>query len=646
MVEKVITTSAIDCPDNCGIIATVKDGRLIKLEGNPEHGYTKGFLCKKGYQYINRIYNNKRVLFPQKRVKNGWKRISWDEALDTIAEKIRFFQDTLGNGSIMHFQGASSWGATKQLVNRFFNLLGGVTTIKGSLCSGSVRAAQAADMGVRLGNDPESLLNSKVIIIWGRDPVKTSIHLVPFLKKARKQGAQIILIDPIRTRTAQICDKHIAPRPGSDAYLAMGMAKELLRMDLVDVDFINNFTAGYDDYLALLNSFSMEEIAEKCDVGLQDIKKLAQAYGRNKPSAIVLGWGINKWVHSPEMIRLIDALGSLTGNIGIDGGGVNHGFLTQRHFDPKVLAPEAITYKRQLSEPLIGQEIKESKNPPVKMIWINASNPVVSCPNSNKVIEALKGLDFVVVVDQFMTDTAELAHIFLPTTTFFEEEDIVVSWGHNWIGPVNKAIEPLGESKSDLQIVQELSKRLGLAKEMEGSPGEWLKRIFKPMEKLGLSVERVMESPVRCPIAPMVAFEDRRFLTPSGKFEFIKHFYEEKRNAFPYYLLSPLSRTWHLSLILEDEHPEIPQVFIHPELAKENGILNKAMVLLKSASGELVAEAVLSDTIREDTISITHGTWIKKGGGVNQLTEDLASTAGNMASYYSSTVSIQAMRPA
>ena len=646
MIKRVITTSAIDCPDNCGIIATVKDGRLIKLEGNPEHGYTKGFLCKKGYQYIRRVYSNNRVLFPQKRVKNGWKRISWDEALDTIAEKIRFFQDTLGNGSIMHFQGASSWGATKQLVNRFFNLLGGVTTIKGSLCSGSVRAAQAADMGVRLGNDPESLLNSKVIIIWGRDPVKTSIHLVPIIKKAQKQGAQIILIDPIRTRTAQICDKHLAPRPGSDAYLAMGMAKELLRMDLVDVDFINNFTAGYDDYLALLNSFSMEEIAEKCDVGLQDIKKLAQTYGRNKPSAIILGWGINKWVHSPEMIRLIDALGSLTGNIGIDGGGVNHGFLTQRHFDPKVLAPEAITYKRQFSEPLIGQEIKKSKNPPVKMIWINASNPVVSCPNSNKVIEALKGLDFVVVVDQFMTDTAELAHIFLPTTTFFEEEDIVVSWGHNWIGPVNKAIEPLGESKSDLQIVQELSKRLGLAMEMEGSPGEWLRRIFKPMEKLGLSVERVMESPVRCPIAPMVAFEDRRFLTPSGKFEFIKHFYEEKRNAFPYYLLSPLSQKWQLSLILEDEHPEIPQVFIHPKLAKEKGILNKAKVLLKSASGELAAEAVLSDTIREDTISITHGTWIKKGGGVNQLTEDLVSTAGNMASYYSSTVSIQAIHPA
>jgi len=646
MMKKVVTTSAIDCPDNCGIIATVKDGRLIKLEGNSEHGYTKGFLCKKGYQYIRRVYSKKRVLFPLRKVKSGWKQVSWEEALDEIAEKIQFFKASHGNGSIMHFQGASSWGATKQLVNRFFNLLGGVTTIKGSLCSGAVRAAQAADMGVRLGNDPESLLNSRIIIIWGRDPVKTSIHLVPILKKARKQGAQIILIDPIRTRTAQICDKHIAPRPGSDAYLAMGMAKLLLKEGLVDVDFIDNFTAGSDDYIALLNSFSMEDIAEKCDVGLPDIKNLAQAYGRNKPSAIVLGWGINKWVHSPEMIRFIDALGSLTGNIGIDGGGVNHGFLTQRHFDPGVLAPEAITYKRKLSEPLIGQEIKDSKDPPVKMIWINASNPVVSCPNSNKVMAALKGLDFVVVVDQFMTDTAELAHIFLPTTTFFEEEDMVVSWGHNWIGPVNKAIEPLGKSKSDLQIVQELSKRLGLAKEMEGSPREWLKRIFSPMEKSGLSVERVMESPVRCPVAPMVAFEDKRFLTPSGKFEFIKHFYEEKPKAFPYYLLSPLGRTWHLSLILEDEHPEMPQVFIRPEIAKEQGILNNQMVLLKSASGELVAEAVLSDVIREDTISITHGTWIKKGGGVNQLTEDLESTAGNMASYYSSSVSVQAIQPA
>ncbi len=643
MEKTIITTSPADCPENCGIIAKVKDGRVIKLEGNPEHGYTKGFLCRNGYRYLNRVYSSKRVLFPQKKVKSGWKRISWDEALDTIAEKIKFFQDTYGNGSIMHFQGASSWGATKQLVKRFFNLLGGVTTIKGSLCSGSARAAQEADMGARLGNDPESILKSKVVIIWGRDPAKTSIHLLPLLKGAREQGARLILIDPIRTKTALICDEHIAPRPGSDGFLALGIAKELLEMDLVDADFIENHTAGYDTYLEILNSFSMEEIAEKCDVELPVIKKLAHTYGGQKPCSILLGWGINKWEHSPEMIRLIDALGALTGNIGIAGGGVNHGFQTGRHFDPQVLAPEAVKYRREIAEPLFGQGIIESKNPPIKMIWINGINPVVSCPNSNKVIEALKGLDFVVVVDHFMTDTADFAHVFLPTTTFLEEEDIVVSWGHNWIGPVNKAIEPLGESRSDLQIVQELSKRLGLEKEMEGTPREWLKRIFQPMEKAGLSVERVMQSPVRCPIAPMVAFEDKKFLTPSGKFEFLKEFYKERENEFTFHLLTPLSSTWLLSLILEEEHPDIPQAFINPNVARQKGIPDKSRVLLKSISGELIAEARVSDIAREDTIVISHGTWIKKGGGVNQLTQDLISSSGNMAAFYSTTVSIQAL---
>ena len=277
------------------------------------------------------------------------------------------------------------------------------------------------------------------------------------------------------------------------------------------------------------------------------------------------------------------------------------------------------------------------------MAWINGTNPVISCPNSNKVIKALKGLDFLVVVDHFMTDTADLAHILLPSTTFIEEEDIVVSWGHNWIGPVNKAIEPLGESKSDLQIAQELSKKLGLEEQMKGTPREWLKKIFQPMEKAGLLVEQVMRSPAKCPINPKVAFKDKRFSTPSGKFEFITEFYKERKNKFPYYLLTPLAHKWINSSILEEEHPEVPQVRIHPDVARKRGITEKSRVLLKTIAGELVAEARLSDSVRADTIAISHGTWIKKGGGVNQLTEDLISTSGNMAAYNSTTVSIKAV---
>ena len=641
MEKTIVTTCPLDCPDNCGVLARVMDGRVVALKGNTDHGHTRGFLCRKVYKYPQRVYSPNRILFPMKRLNGGWKRISWDEALDTIAEKIVFFQETFGSGSIMHFQRSASWGATKHLVRRLFNLLGGVTGTKGSLCAGSVMAAQQADMGVRLGNDPQDFLNAKAILIWGRDPAKTSIHYLPILKEARLEGARLILIDPVRTKTAPLCDEHIAPRPGADGYLAMGMAKEIHRLGLIDQDFIRSHTAGYKEYLELIGSFSMKEVSEKCGLEQRVVERLARTYGEQKPASIFLGYGINKWVHSPGMIRLIDALGAITGNIGTSGGGVNHGFQTRRHFDLQTLAPEAVRYKREIPEPILGQGIIDAEEPPIKMIWINGSNPVISCPNSYKVIQALKTLDFVVVVDHFITDTADLAHIFLPTTTFLEVEDVVVSWGHNWIGPVNKAIEPLGECKSDLHIVQELGGRLGLRNEMSGTTRDWLKRFLQPMEKAGVLLERVMESPVRCPIAPMVAFADKKFLTPSGKFEFIKTFYKEKEKERPYHLLSVLGEKWLNSLILEEEHPEMPQAFISPNVAREKSIRDQAKVLLNSSVGELVAEARFSEGLRDDTVVMPHGTWLKRGGAANQLTEDLLSDSGNMAAYYSTTVSIE-----
>jgi anaerobic selenocysteine-containing dehydrogenase len=379
-------------------------------------------------------------------------------------------------------------------------------------------------------------------------------------------------------------------------------------------------------------------------VGPDVIQQLACAYTEQKPAAILLGWGINKWVNSPEMIRMIDALGALSGNIGISGGGSNHGFQTQRHFDLQVLAPDSVKYKREIPMPLLGRGILESKAPPIKMLWIDGSNPVISCPHSNKVVEALKSLEFLVVVDLFMTDTAELADIFLPTTTFLEDEDIVVSWGHNWIGPVNKVIEPLGETKSDLTIVQELSGRLGLESEMAGTAREWLRRLLKPMENVGLSVDRVMESPVRCPIAPMVAFEGKRFPTPSGRFEFTNHVGTPQASKHSFHLLSVLSDDWINSTVLENDHPEIPKALINPSVARERGIRDKARALITSSAGKLVVEINVFDGIRNDTIAIQQGTWIKLGGGVNQLTEDLISSSGGMGAYYSTMVDIKPLR--
>ncbi len=640
---EIITTCAIDCPDNCGMIAHVENGRIVRLKGNPQHGYTRGFLCKKGYDYPQRVYSADRVLFPQLRTSTGWKRITWDEALGMVAEKIRFFQEAYGNGSIMHYWRTSSWGATKNLVGRLFNLLGGVTTQCGSLCSGSARAAITADRGIYLGNAPEDLLNSKTILIWGRDPYKTGIHLVPLLQEARHHGARLIVIDPIRTRTAESADEHLALRPGSDGYLAIGIGKSLLGQGLVDRIFLANHTEGFERHFLLLDSISMREICRECDIKETVIEKLALTYGQRRPSSILLGWGLNKWAHSPDMIRLIDALGALTGSIGLKGGGVNIGIQTGRHFDPEAFTVPQAKYSRTIPEPLLGQRILEASNPPIKMIWINGTNPVVSCPNSMKVIRALKTIDFVVVVDHFMTDTADLAHLFLPATTFLEEEDIVVSWGHNWIGPANKAIEPSGEAKSDLQISQELGERLGLGAEMAGTPREWLKRIFKPMESLGLPVERVMEGPVRCPIAPSVAFEDRMFTTSSGKFEFIQQLCVRPDPKYPFHLLSVLGQQWLNSLLLKEEHPEIPYAILHPAVALKMGLGDRSKARLKSSAGVLTVEVRLSDMTRPDTILMFHGTWIKRGGTANQLTEDLISTSGDMAGYHSTTVGIESI---
>ncbi|MGA2226635.1 MAG: molybdopterin-dependent oxidoreductase [Syntrophobacteraceae bacterium] len=638
--SSIITTCALDCPDNCGMIAEVKEGRLTRLRGNPDHGYTRGYLCRKGYRYPARVYSEKRILHPLRKVDGQWRRISWDEALDVIAEKIRFFRETYGDASIMHYQRSASWGATKHLVKRFFNLLGDVTMQTGSLCAGSVMAAQKADMGARLGNDPEEFLNSRAILIWGKDPCKSSLHVVPILREAQKKGARIALIDPLRTKSASIADMHAAPRPGSDGYLAMGIAKEMVGMGLIDREFLDQHTAGYESYLSLIDSFTQEEITRACDVTLDAIQQLARLYGQAKPASILLGYGINKWVHSVEMIRLIDALGALTGNIGRAGGGVNHGFNTRRHFDVSVMAPAARKH-RTIAEPLLGPGILESKDPAVRMIWINGTNPMVSCPDSNTVSRALMGLDFRVVIDHFMTDTAELADIFLPATTFVEEDDILVSWGHNWIGPVNKAIEPLGEAKSDLGIVQELAGRMGLSHEMDGSAIQWLKKLMSPMEKAGLTVDRVMSSPVRCPSAPRVAFQDGAFTTPSKKFEFIGEYKGEGVGPRPFHLLTVLSSHWLNSLILEDEHPDTPVALIHPLAAKARGIADKSSVLIRTAAGELSAEARLTEAIRQDAIAIEQGTWIKCGGGVNLLTECLMSGKGEMAGFYSTTADVE-----
>jgi anaerobic selenocysteine-containing dehydrogenase len=652
MAEKIYTSCTLDCPDGCGIIAYVEQGRVVKLEGHPGHEFTRGYLCAKTYRYPRRVYSPERQLYPLKRVGGSidspWERIGWDEALDLVAEKIRDFKKTAGPLSIMHYQRTGSWGVTKKLNHRFWNLLGGVTTPRGSLCSGAARAGQKLDFGMRLGHDPSDLVNSKLVLLWGRNPLATNLHLVPLLKAVRDRGGKVILIDPVRSESATICDEHVQPRVATDAALALALAKIILEEGLQDAGFVVQQTHGFSDFRTLLDGHSLESLGEQCGILVADLRRLARLYATTKPASIQLGWGLNKYKTSAEIFRCVDALAALCGQIGIAGGGVTHGFDTQRLFDKTVEAADRAEFHRTIPEPLLARGLLETRDPPVRMMFVTGGNPVNQSPNSNRVAAALKQLEFLVVVDSFLTDTADYAHLFLPTTTFLEEEDALVSWGHNIIGGVNKAIEPVGESRSDLWIFQQLAERLGFGDEMAGSPRDWLKRVMKPMEDQGVSVDAVLEGPIRCPVAPLVPFADHKFPTPSGRFEFIANVELAQRidAQYPLTLVTNFSKKWLLSQMTEAEHPKSISVRIGEDVAKATGITNGQMARLSSAVGELTVEVLVDSGVGAGMVIMPVGTWMKRGGGANVLTEDIMSNFGEMAAYGETRVRLEAIEAA
>jgi anaerobic selenocysteine-containing dehydrogenase len=639
MERTVYTSCTLDCPDGCGIIAHVKDGRVVKLEGHPDHEFTQGYLCGKTYRFPERVYSPERQLHPLKRsnrrIDGGWERVGWDEALDLVADRIRGYLAAPGPLSIMHYQRTGSWGATKLLSRRFWNLLGGVTTTSGSLCSGAARAGQALDFGVRAGHDPSDLLNSRLVLLWGRNPMATNLHTVPLLKEVRRRGGRVILIDPVRSESAGFCDGHVQPRVATDAELAMAMAKVILEEGLEDRAYLHEHTHGLAEFQALLETRSLADLARACELPEGEIRDLARAYATTRPAAILLGWGLNKYQHSAEIFRCVDALGALAGHIGVPGGGVSHGYNTQRHFDKTVEAADRARHHRAIPEPLLGRGLRDAQQPPVRMMFINSGNPVNQSPNSNLVAQGLAALEFVVVVDQVLTDTADYAHVFLPTTTFLEEEDMLVSWGHNIIGGVNPVIEPVGEARSDLWIFQRLAERLGIGTEMAGAPRDWLSRIFTPLERQGVSVEQVMAGPVRCPVAPRVPFADHVYPTKSGRFEFITALRHEPRALpdFPLTLVTNYSKKWLLSQILEKEHPAIASVRVGTETAAQYGIESGARAVIRSPVGHLEVEVLVDARIGRGMVIMPVGTWIKRGGGANVLTEDIMSNFGQMAAY-------------
>ena len=644
--KTVVTACTRDCTGACSIIANAEDGKVIKLRGNKEHDVTAGFLCKNTSHYLKTyFYSPNRVLHPLLKENGEWKKISWNEALDIAASKISQVIGEYGSSAILYYQGFGARTALQAMNRRFFNLLGGVTTTYGTVCGGIGHSAMELDFGVKISHDPLDHLNSNLIIVWGRNLAATDVHLWRILRKTKRNGIKIIVIDPVKTKTAKQADEFIQPAPGSDIYLAMALAKIVLETNNVDYNFIENYTKNFDSYKEILDKFSLEYLSNKCGVGLDEIKELAFEYARGKPSSIITGWGLHRYVQGHLAFRMIDALAAITGNIGVSGGGVSQGFEEFEYFDfSSVELGECGKNQRQLPMPKIGNAILDTDNPPIKLIFLASGNPVNLNPDSLKVKEGFDSADFVIMMDHFLNDTSDSADLFLPTTTYLEEEDLIGSYGHNWVSPINPVVSPQGETKSEFEIFQLLAQRLGIFDEMSGSAKDWLKKLAAPILGRGITFEDLQNAPKRMIKKTEIPFADMKFKTESGCFEFIEELSIQDMDVeeFPFKLLSTMAEDFIGSVVPESELVDgFLEVHVHPDILKEKNLADGDKALMESPVGSLVVKVKENEEVRKDYILTYKGGWLKYNKCVNVLTQSMISEIGNGTPYYDTRVRIK-----
>lgn len=644
--KMVYTTCTRDCPNTCGLSAVVENGRLVRLTGSKDHPLTQGRTCVKAKLYIDRVYSPERVHHPMMRSSRGkgeWQRVSWDQALDAIAERMKRICREDGPEAILYYQGYGERTALKLLNRYFFNLLGGVTTLRGSLCGGTGQASQNLDLGNRISHDPLDHLNSASMVLWGRNPVSTNISLVHIIQEIKNRGGSIILVDPFKNRSANLADRHIAPAPGKDVYLALAVARRVFEEGAEDSHFLEQHTTGADGFRRLADRFDFSELCRLAGVDEADAESLARVFIDQRPTATLLGWGLHRHEHAHYTIRAIDALAAVCGNIGVPGGGVSQGFEEYGPYDQKWWGDHLNPPRRTLLMPAIGEEILNASDPSIRMIYTTAANPVCMAPNTTKVTEAFEKAEFVVYSGHFLDDTADLAHVFLPATTFLEEQDVMATFGHNYVGPVNRAIAPVKQCRSEFEMFRELARRFPFAEKFDRSVDQWLADICAPILEQGCSLEQLREGPFRLS-APMAPYTDKRFPTPSGKFEFMTEFDPADLKAadpdYPYTLLTIAPHRFICSERTLADHSPLPTVRLNPRAADRQGLEAGMTVFVESPVGRIRARLDTDTAVREDCLVAERGGWLKAGHGLNRLTRDMASRVGEGTPYYDTAVRV------
>jgi anaerobic selenocysteine-containing dehydrogenase len=485
-----------DCPDSCGVLVTVDElsGRAVKVQGDPSHPVTRGFLCGKVAKYLERVYSPDRLLYPMRRkagVAKGplpkgreteaFERITWDEALDEIAARLKDIAAEFGPESVLPYSYAGTIGQLGygSMDRRFFHRLG-ASQLDRTICAAAGGAALKSVYGVKLGTTPQDFAHAGLIIAWGANIHGNNVHLWPFIEEARRAGARLVVIDPYKTRTAALADEHLVIHPGTDTALALGLIHVILSEGLEDREYIDRCTTGFEELKAhaLKAEHSPENVARVTGIAAETIVRLARAYagaGRDgrRPAAIRLNYGIQRSENGGTAARAVCMLPLLTGAWQRRGGGLQLSTSGSFPFDSNALEmPELMKSSplgraaRVVNMSQLGQALTMHDagvgGPPVKALFVYNSNPAAVAPNQNDVLRGMAREDlFVVVHEQFFTDTADYADVLLPAATFLETKDVQGAYGHLFAQVSQRSIEPLGEARNNVTLFGELARRMG-----------------------------------------------------------------------------------------------------------------------------------------------------------------------------------------
>lgn len=657
-----------DCPDACGLLVTVENGRAVRVAGDPDHPYSRGTLCAKMNRYEATVHSPRRLTTPLVRCgakgSGEFRPVSWDGALDLICERWQEIIARFGAEAILPYSYAGTMGIVQRNSGHpFFHRLG-ASRLARTICSPAKDAGWQAVMGETPAPHPDSVAKSDLIILWGINAAATSVHFLNRVNEARRRGATVWLIDTYRTPTAAAADRTVLVRPGSDAALSLGIMHILARDGLVNRDFVASSVQGFAELTAgVLPDYHPRRVSTLTGIPESDIEELAAAFGRAHAPFIRVGSGLSRYGNGAMTIRCIVSLPALVGAYAVDGAGCLCGVSTSGAFAMKEVLREDFLSKptRIVNMNQLGDALTKLVDPPVMSLYVYHSNPAAVAPDQNAVLAGLAREDlFTVVHERFMTDTARYADLVLPATSSLEQSDIYRSYGHYCIQRARPAIPPVGESRSNWEVFSLLAERLGfeepffaqsaddLIDHLLAIPSPWREGVDLTSLAAGRAVELAM---VHDPARP--------FATPSGRIEIhnprlaeplIRHFppHHEADTAYPFRLMSaPSLFALNASFYERDDlrlRQEAMYLMMHPADAAGKGLADNDAVMAWNDRGEVLFQLKVTEQVPMGVV-VCEGVWwlefVPGKRSVNALTSQRLTDMGEGSTFYDTRVDVR-----